>query len=151
MVLSRLTDNVECDIPDAMVDDQLDQMLQNFSYNLASQGMELDQYFAMMGMSQESFRTEMRPTAEKQVKLDLAFEHIAKVEDFPVSDEDVEAEYQRLADEYKMKIEDVKRAVTADSIKTGLKLEKARKLVLDTAVAEKKEKKSEKSEGEAAE
>ncbi len=151
VVLSRLTDNVECDIPDAMVDDQLDQMLQNFGYNLASQGMELDQYFAMMGMTRESFRAEMRPTAEKQVKLDLAFEHIAKVEDFPVSDEDVEAEYQRLADEYKMKIEDVKRAVTADSVKTGLKLERARQLVLDTAVAEKKEKKPEKGEGESAE
>ncbi len=150
-VLSRLTDNVQCEIPDAMVDEHVDQMIQNFKYNIVSQGMDFDQYLSMMGMTQESFSAGMRPTAEKQIKLDLAFEHIAKVEDFPVSDEDVEAEYQHLANEYKMKPEDVKRAVTADSVKTGLKLEKAKKLVLDTAVAEKKEKKADKSEGESAE
>ena len=88
-------------------------------------------------------------TAEKQIRLDLAFEHIAKTEDFPVSDEDVEAEYKRLCDEYHMKDEEVRRAVTVDSVKTGLKLERARKLVLDTATVEKKEKKEEEPEGEA--
>lgn len=147
-VMSRLTDNVECEVPDAMVEEHLDQMISNFRYNLSSQGMELEQYLEMMGMSVETFRQETRPTAEKQIKLDLAFEFIAKTEDFPVSDEDVEAEYQRLADEYHMPIEDVKRAVTEDSVKTGLKLERAKKLVLDSAVAEKKEKKAEKDEGE---
>ena len=146
VVMSRLTDNVECEIPDDMVEEHLDSMLNNFRYNLARQGMELEQYFSMMGMSVESFRQETRPTAEKQIKLDLAFEHIAKTEDFPVSDEDVENEYKRLADEYHMGVDEVKRAVTADSVKTGLKLEKAKKLVLDTAVAEKKEKKSDKAD-----
>ncbi len=138
VVLSRLTDNVVCDVPDAMIEEQLDQMLQNFSYNLASQGMELEHYFTMMGITVDDFRKDMRGTAERQIKLDLAFEHIAKVENFDVTDEDVEAEYQRLADQYSMKIEDVKRAVTADSVKTGLKLERARKLVLDSAVVEEK-------------
>ncbi len=152
VVFSRLTDKVEAEIPDAMVEEHLDQMISNFRYNLAQQGMQLEQYFSMMGMDVAAFRNDMRSTAEKQIKLDLAFEHIAKVEDFPVSDEDVEQEYQRLADEYHMKAEEVKRAVTADSVKTGLKLERARKLVLDTAVAEKKEKKAgEKSETEAEE
>ncbi len=151
VVLSRLTDNVECDIPDAMVEEHLDSMVNNFRYNLARQGMELEQYFSMMGMSVQSFRQEMRPTAEKQIKLDLAFEFIAKTEDFPVSDEDVEAEYKRLSEEYRMDLDEVKRAVTADSVKTGLKLEKAKKLVLDTAVAEKKEKKADKSEDKAEE
>ncbi len=146
VVMSRLTDNVECEIPDDMVEEHLDSMLNNFRYNLARQGMELEQYFSMMGMSVESFRQETRPTAEKQIKLDLAFEHIAKTEDFPVSDEDVENEYKRLADEYHMGVDEVKRAVTADSVKTGLKLEKAKKLVLDTAVAEKKEKKADKAD-----
>lgn len=146
VVMSRLTDNVECEIPDDMVEEHLDSMLNNFRYNLARQGMELEQYFSMMGMSVETFRQETRPTAEKQIKLDLAFEHIAKTEDFPVSDEDVENEYKRLADEYHMGVDEVKRAVTADSVKTGLKLEKAKKLVLDTAVAEKKEKKSDKAD-----
>ena len=144
--MSRLTDSVEGDIPDDMVEEHLDSMVNNFRYNLSRQGMELEQYLSMMGMNVQSFRQEMRTTAEKQVKLDLAFEFIAKTEDFPVSDEDVEAEYKRLADEYRMGVDEVKRAVTVDSVKTGLKLEKAKKLVLDTAVAEKKEKKADKAE-----
>lgn len=138
VVLSRLAEKVECEIPDAMVDEQVDQMMSNFRYNLASQGLEMEQYFNMMGMSVEEFRKSTRPTAEKQIRLDLAFEHIAKTEDFPVSDEDVEKEYQRIADQYKMGVDEVKRAVTADSVKTGLKLERAKQLVLDMAVAEKK-------------
>ncbi len=149
VVLSRLTDKVEADIPDAMVEAHLDDMVQNFRYNLMQQGMQLEQYLSMMGMDVESFRKDMRSTAEKQIKLDLAFEHIAKTEDFPVSDEDVEAEYKRLCDEYHMKDEEVRRAVTVDSVKTGLKLERAKKLVLDTATVEKKEKKEEEPEGEA--
>ena len=149
VVLSRLTDKVEADIPDAMVEAHLDEMVQNFRYNLMQQGMQLEQYLSMMGMDVASFRKDMRSTAEKQIRLDLAFEHIAKTEDFPVSDEDVEAEYKRLCDEYHMKDEEVRRAVTVDSVKTGLKLERARKLVLDTATVEKKEKKEEEPEGEA--
>ena len=137
-VMSRLADKVECQVPEAMIDEQVDQMISNFRYNLASQGWEMEQYFSMMGMSVDDFRKNTRPTAEKQIKLDLAYEHIAKTEDFPVSDEDVEKEYQRLADQYKMQLDEVKRAITVDSVKTGLKLEKARQLVLDTAVAEKK-------------
>ena len=136
--MSRLADKVECQVPEAMIDEQVDQMISNFRYNLASQGWEMEQYFSMMGMSVDDFRKNTRPTAEKQIKLDLAYEHIAKTEDFPVSDEDGEKEYQRLVDQYKMQLDEVKRAITVDSVKTGLKLEKARQLVLDTAVAEKK-------------
>ena len=143
VVMSRLTDKVECEIPDAMIDEQADQMMSNFRYNLMNQGMDPDQYFKMMGMNAQDFRSSVRPTAEKQIKLDLAFEHIAKVEDFDITDGDIEAEYSRLADQYGMKVEDVKKAITADSVKTGLRLEKAKQLVLDTAVVEKKEKKAE--------
>ncbi len=150
-VLSRLSEKVEGDIPDAMIDDQVDQMMSNFRYNLASQGWDMEQYFSMMGMSTADFRKDARPTAEKQLKLDLAFEYIAKAEDFPVSDEDVEAEYQRLAGQYKMGLDEVKRAVTADSVKTGLKLERARQLVLDSAAEEKKSEKTADGEEEAAE
>ena len=142
VVMSRLVDNVQCEVPDAMVEDQLENMLNNFRYNLAAQGMELEQYLAMMGMTVELFKQETRPTAEKQIKLDLALEAIAKTEDFPVSEEDVENEYKRLAEQYGMDVDTVKRAITEDSVKTGLKLEAAKKLVLDTAVAEKKEKKT---------
>lgn len=150
-VMERLLDNVEVEIPDAMVEEEVDRILQDYRYKLASQGMELKEYLSMMGMDEKAFRAEMHSTAEKQITRDLALEYIAMNEDFPVSEEDVEKEYGHIADEYKMKVEDVKRAVTAESVKTGLKIEQARKLVLDTAVAEKKEKKADKTENEAAE
>ena len=139
VVISRLVDKVEGEVPDAMVEEHLDQMVGNFRYNLSSQGMELEQYLSMMGMDEKALRDELRFNAEKEVKSDLAMEYIAKQESFEVSDEDVEAEYERLGKEYSMNVDSVKKAISADSIKTGLKLDKAKELVLSTAVEEKKE------------
>ncbi len=133
VVMARLVDLVECVIPDAMVEEQLDTMINNMRYSMSSQGYDLSEYLSMIGMTEEAFRAESRPDAEKQIKLDLAFEAIAKAEDFPVTDEEVEAEYDRLAHEYSMAVESVKSAISADSIKTGLKLERAKELVLECA------------------
>ena len=142
VVLSRLVDAAECDIPEAMIDDQVEQMINNFRYNLSSQGVSLEQYMSMMGMDIESFKRESRSSAEKQIKLDLALEAIAKEENFEITDEQIDAEYKRLADNYKVEEDIVKKSITADSIKTGLCIDAARSLVLETAVAEKKEKKA---------
>ncbi|MBQ4381673.1 MAG: trigger factor [Oscillospiraceae bacterium] len=139
VVISRLVDKVEGEVPDAMVEEHLDQMVGNFRYNLSAQGMELEHYLSMMGMDEKALRDELRFNAEKEVKSDLAMEYIAKQESFEVSDEDVEAEYERLGKEYSMDVDSVKKAISADSIKTGLKLDKAKELVLSTAVEEKKE------------
>lgn len=147
VVLSRLVDGAECDVPDAMIDDQVEHMIENFSYSLSAQGMSFEQYMSMMGMDVESFKKETRPTAEKQIILDLALEAIVKEENFEISDDEAEAEYERIAASNGIDVENVKKAVNAESIKQGLRIEAARKLVLDSAVAEKKEKKvEEKSE-----
>jgi len=142
-VLSRLVDGVECDVPEAMIDDQVEQMLTNFRYNLAAQGMQLEQYAGMMGMDVEALKKESRPAAEKQIKADLAFEAIAKAENFDITAEQVEDEYKKLAENYKMDIAEIKKSVSEDSVREGLRIEAARKLVFDSAVAEKKEKKDE--------
>ena len=143
VVLSRLVDNVQCDVPEAMIDEQVESMMNNFRYNLASQGIELEQYFNMMGMDLELFKKESRPTAEKEIKADLAFEAIAKQEDFEITDDAIEAEYNRLAENYHVDIDAIKKAVDVDSVRTGLKIQAARDLVFSSAVAEKKEKKTE--------
>ncbi len=143
VVLSRLVDNVQCDIPDAMIDEQVESMMNNFRYNLASQGIELEQYFSMMGMDLELFKKESRPTAEKEIKADLAFEAIAKQEDFDISDEAVEDEYKKMAENYHVDVDAIKKAVDENSIRTGLKIQAARDLVFTSAVVEKKEKKAE--------
>ena len=138
IVLSRLVDKVEGEIPDAMIDDQVQNMIDNFKYNIRAQGMDYEQYLKMMGMEESGLRTELRPTAEKEIKADLAFEFIAKEEKFEISDEKVEAEYQRLADEYGMKLEDIKRAVLPDAVKTGLQIDAAKEYVYGNAVAAEK-------------
>ncbi|MGM9522051.1 MAG: trigger factor [Oscillospiraceae bacterium] len=146
VVLNRLVEQVQCDIPDAMIDEQVDSMINNFRYNLASQGMELEQYMSMFGMDLEAFKKDTRPTAEKQIKADLAFEAIAKQENFEISDEQIEEEYKKMAENYKVELDVVKKSIDENSIKTGLTIEAARKLVFDSAVIEKKEKKSEDKE-----
>jgi trigger factor len=146
VILSRLVDKVEGDIPDAMVEEQVEQMISNFRYNLASQGMELEQYMQMLGLDIEEMKNELRPTAEKEIKADLAFEAIAKAENFEVTDEQVEEEYKKMAESYKMDVETIKNTVAADAVKTGLQIESAKNLVYTTAVVEKKEKKTEEEE-----
>ncbi len=118
-------------------------MIENFRYNLKSQGMELEDYAGMFGMNADMFRQQFRSNAEKEVKSDLAFEYIARVENFDITDEAVEKEYERLAKEYDMTVEAVQKAVPADNIKTGLRIDAARSLVLDSAVEEAEEPKAE--------
>ncbi|MBQ4426751.1 MAG: trigger factor [Oscillospiraceae bacterium] len=148
VVLSRLVDKVEGDIPDAMIEDHVDNMIGNFKYNISTQGMDFDTYLKMMGMSEEMLRVELRPTAEKEIKADLAYEYIAKIEKFEVTDEDVEGEYKRLADQYGMDIESIRKAVSADSVKTGLVIDKAKDYVLANAKVEKEKKAEDTAEAE---
>ena len=148
VVLSRLVDKVEGEIPDAMIEDHVDNMIGNFKYNISTQGMDFDTYLKMMGMSEEMLRVELRPTAEKEIKADLAYEYIAKTENFEVTDEDVEGEYKRLADQYGMEIESIRKAVSADSVKTGLVIDKAKDFVLANAKVEKEKKAEDTAEAE---
>ena len=148
VVLSRLVDKVEGEIPDAMIEDHVDNMIGNFKYNISPQGMDFDTYLKMMGMSEEMLRVELRPTAEKEIKADLAYEYIAKTEKFEVTDEDVEGEYKRLADQYGMEIESIRKAVSADSVKTGLVIDKAKDFVLANAKVEKEKKAEDTAEAE---
>ena len=148
VVLSRLVDKVEGEIPDAMIEDHVDNMIGNFKYNISTQGMDFDTYLKMMGMSEEMLRVELRPTAEKEIKADLAYEYIAKTEKFEVTDEDVEGEYKRLADQYGMEIESIRKAVSADSVKTGLVIDKAKDFVLANAKVEKEKKAEDTAEAE---
>ena len=131
-----------------MIEDHVDNMIGNFKYNISTQGMDFDTYLKMMGMSEEMLRVELRPTAEKEIKADLAYEYIAKTENFEVTDEDVEGEYKRLADQYGMEIESIRKAVSADSVKTGLVIDKAKDFVLANAKVEKEKKAEDTAEAE---
>ena len=149
VVLSRLVEKVEGEIPEAMIDEQVENRIQNFRYNLMSQGMELESYLSMLGMDLETMKNEIRPTALQEIKNDLALEAIAKAEQFEVTDERIEEEYKTLAETYSMEVDAVKKAISADSVKTGIMLDMAKELVMSTAVVEEKTEEGEKAEQDA--
>ena len=146
-IISKVVDNMECEIPEAMVDERVESSIQNYNYNLSAQGITFENYLQMMGMSIDDFRTNMRPAAEKQVKIDLAIEKIAETEKFDVSAEEIEAEYKTLSEQYGVEAEEAKKFIPEESIKKQIEAMKAEELVFSSAVVEKKTaKKSEKEE-----
>ena len=118
-----------------MVDSQLTTLIENFSYRLSSQGLDIKSYLEMTGMTTDDLRSVYRPQAEQQVKLNLAFEKIAVLENLEVSTEELEAEYNKLAEQYNMPADKVKMLLAEDSLKSDLLMQKAADLVKSSAVA----------------
>ena len=135
-VLAKLGETVEEDIPDAMVNDFLDNQLQSMRQQLASYGMQLEQYLGMMGTTDEGFRENMRPGAVRQVKTTLALEKIAEIEKIEPSEEDIEKHYADMAERYGVEADVVKQSVPKDSIVHELGIQAASKLVVENAVPE---------------
>ena len=86
---------MEADIPDAMVEVQLDKLMEDFSMRLSNQGMKMEDYLAMMGATPESMRASARPTAQRQVEVDLALTAVADAESITISDEELEEELKK--------------------------------------------------------
>ena len=132
-VLDQLIDNLEADIPDGMVETQLDKIMDEYAMRMSGQGMSMDDYLKMMGMTPEMLRTSAKPSALRQVKTQLALEAVAAAEKMEVTEEECEAEVSKLAEQYKLTPEQVKAAVSVDALKQDLLLQKASKLVVDEA------------------
>ena len=132
--MDKLAELVVGEIPDAMVDSQVETQLENMAYRLQSQGIDLDTYMKLTGMSLDAMRTDLRPRAEVSVKIMLALEKIAELEGVTVTDEELEAEYNKFAEQYNMTVEQVKMAITDEGLKGDLTREKASKIVLEAAV-----------------
>ncbi|MGN1415904.1 MAG: trigger factor [Oscillospiraceae bacterium] len=126
-------EKMSAEVPDEMYEAKIDEMVRDFEYRLSTQGLNLETYLSYTGMDAEGFRKTFRDNAEKQVKLRLAFEKIAELENVEVSDEAVEAEVQKIADMYKITSAQVKQIVTKENIVDDLKVEAAAKLVKDSA------------------
>ena len=142
---------MECEIPDGMVESQTDRLMDDYAMRLQSQGIPVDQYMSMMGMTPEMMRASAKPAALKQVQTELALTAVAKAENIEVSDEEYEAEIAKLAEQYSMEADQVKAVVPADGLKNDLALRKASELVLSSAKegkAKKAKKAAKKEEGE---
>jgi trigger factor len=134
-VYDKLSELVDGEIPDVMYDKAVDNMISEFRYNIESQGMPFDKYIAAIGMTEDSIRNMYRPRAEKDVKIELALAKIAALEGIEATEEDIAAEYDKMAERYGVKAEDVKAAVSEERITAQIKSNKASELVLEAAVA----------------
>lgn len=121
------------EIPAGMFDNETRDMINEFDMQLRSQGMDLSTYCKYTGMEIGSIEAMYKPQAEKRVKLRLVLEAIARQEEITVTDEEVEAEYAKLAEGYKMDVAEIKKYIPADGLAQDIKVEKAMQLVRDNA------------------
>jgi trigger factor len=138
-LLEKLVENLEAEIPDVMVEDQLEKVLSDYSMKMEQQGFSLEDYLKMTGMSSEDFIKNLRPGAENQVKATLSLKKIIELENIVPTDDEIDAEYTKLAEKYKIDIERVKAAITPEQMKEDLAMMKAEELVCDNGVAIKAE------------
>lgn len=136
-LLNKVTENVEVDIPKAMVDTELDQMLKEFEQRLQMQGMTLDNYFQFSGQSEDELKDQMREDAEARVKTNLTLEAIVDTEELEVTEEDIDKEIEKMAGMYNMEAEQIKGMLggNTDMLKDDLKMQKAVNFLLDESKA----------------
>ena len=127
--------NMTCNVPACMIDEQVDHQLEQFAYQLQSQGMKMEDYTKMIGGDLSSLRQSMRPMAEQTVRSDILLSEIARAENLEVTDEEVEEELKKLAEQYQMELDKVKAAVDTAAVKSDLMGKKAAKIITDNAVA----------------
>ena len=145
-LLEQLVAGFKAEVPEAMYEHPVEDSVRDFDYRLQSQGLNLDTYLQYTGMDHDAFRNGFREQAEKQVKIRLALEKIAELENIVPTAEEVEAEFAKMAEQYKMDVEKVKSLIDEKSLSKDLAVGKAMDLVKETAVAgEAKPKKAAKS------
>ena len=135
VLMAKVAEGVEADIPQEMVELQAERMMEQFKQQLASQGIPFDQYLKMTGTTEADFRQQAEGPASEQVKMDLAVEAIIKAESLEASDEDVENEMKSVAEKYGMDLDTVKKYLRPEDVKEQVVREKVMKLVADNAVA----------------
>lgn len=133
-IANKLMELLEGEIPEAMFENQANEMVREFDMRLRSQGLDMNTYMQYMGMDLNSLTDMYKDEAEKRVKLRLALETVAIKENIEVSSDDLEEEYKKIAENYKMEVEQVKASIPEESLTEDIKVEKALNLVKDNAV-----------------
>lgn len=124
------------EVPEAMVDDQVERNIQTFSQRMGAQGLQLEQYLQFIGQTMDAFKENFKQDAEHQIKSRLFLEKIAEVENIEVSDEEIDEELQSIAKQYGMKFEDLKKSFQGyekDALAADIKVQKAAKVIADSA------------------
>ncbi len=133
-LMSALCENVEGEIPEVMFDNEAENCIRDYENRLRYQGMDLATFMKYTGQTMETLAQQFRPQAEKNVKTRLALEYVAKVENLDATEEDIETEYQKIAEAYGMELDKVKASIASDMIAADVRVGKAALLVRDNAV-----------------
>ncbi len=133
-ILDSLIEKLEAEIPEAMFVAETENFVRDYDNRLRMQGLDLKTYFQYTGLDLDKLREQFRPQAEKQVKLRLALEKIAKTEKLKATKTDINNEYKRIADEYSMEVDKVRELIPEDSIAEDMKVKKAMELVKEKAI-----------------
>jgi trigger factor len=128
-VIEKASENAEIEIPEAMVNTELDRMIQEFGQRLQMQGMNLDLYYQFSGTSEEALREQMKEDAGKRVRTNLVLEAIVEAENIEVSEEEIDAELAKMAEMYQMEVDQIKQMLAMqggnDAVSADLKVRKA--------------------------
>ena len=145
-LVEAVIEKVQAEIPDEMVENEVDEIINSFAYRLQSQGLKLETYLKYTGQTTDDLRVQYKPQAERQVKVRLGLEKIAELENLKPTEEETEAEYQKLSDAYGMPLESVKNLVTVEGINGDIQNQKAIDLVKANAVIVEKKEEEKKAE-----
>ena len=128
-IVDALLENLECEVPEAMIGYRADKMVEDYANRIQSQGFPFEQYLSMMGMTPEMFREQAKVSAARSVRTGLALEAVAEAEKIEISEADIEAEIRRMAEEHKVEEEQVRAVVNVEDMKKDLASQKALELV----------------------
>ena len=133
-LMNKLIDALEDEIPEVMFEVETENCVRDYDNSLRMRGLDLNTYFKYTGLNLDTLRTQMRPQAEKQVKGRLVLEKIAELENIVPSDEEINAEYEKMANAYNVPLDKVKESIDSSAIAADLKVRKALDLVKEKAV-----------------
>ena len=153
-LLQKLAENVIGEIPEVMYDNEVNDQVRNIDYRLSAQGLNIETYLQYTGMTIEQYKESMKDSAVQNVKVRLALQKVAELEALEVTDEELEAEYDKFAAQYQMEKEEIKKVVPVEGLRGDLLNEKAIKFVRDNAkvtTARKPKAKKEEAAAESAE
>ena len=134
--VEKAVENATMEIPDAMIDTQVQSMMEDFARRMQSQGLSLEQYFQFTGMDAKKMHDQMKPEALKRIQNSLVLEAVAKAENIEISDEKVDEEIVKMAEAYKMEVEKLKGIIgdsERDQMKKDLAVQAAADLIADAA------------------
>lgn len=133
-IFDKVIENMTAEIPQVMFDNRVNEMISELEQRLAPQGISLDLYMQYTGQTMDTVKKAYAEQAEKQVKLRLALEKIAKLENIEVTEDELKAEFDKLAEAYKLDVDQIKQFIHDDDLKKDIAVGKAVDLIKDAAV-----------------